>query len=394
MSVDAPTTTPITTPPSQTKKQRKWLFAAVLFLLLVFVVLILMEDTADVSQRELDVVRPEVSVVSVTPGSHSGYIEAFAEITPRWQTVLSAQVDGEIITMSPLTLVGQRVAKGDLLLAIESREYQAQLHEAQEALAQAQLQFLQEQKRAQLAYDDWQLSGMEGQPTSLALNKPQLDLAKKSVAAAEARIKAAQQQLNYTQVRAPFSGYVRQRQVSLGQTIAAGEPLLELIGDGVQDITVALTEQQWRLLGVASEFNESKLVANLYADNDDLIATAVVQRGGAYVDPETRQYQLHLTVDTAESHLPSGLFVQVRLPTLPATQSLSVPAGSLTQDGNVWYVDDDERLQRFTADLLFYHQGRPIVAAPDTTVTTWRIATLPLASFLPGLAVTAKEIVR
>lgn len=390
MSVDAP----IVTPPSQTKKQRKWLFAAVLFLLAVFAVLIMMDDTADVSQRELDVVLPEVSVVSVTSATHSGYIEAFAEITPRWQTVLSAQVDGEIIEMSPLALVGQRVTKGDLLVAIESREYQAQLREAQEALAQARLFLMQEQQRAQLAYNDWHLSGMAGQPSSLVLNKPQLDLAKKSVAAADAWVEAAKQQLSYTQVRAPFSGYVRQRQVSLGQTIAAGEPLLELIGDGTQDITVALTEQQWLLLGVASDLNESTLVASLHTDNGDQLATAVVHRGGAYVDPETRQYQLHLTVDTAESHLPSGLFVQVRLPTLPAKQSLSVPAGSLTQKGHIWYVDDDDRLQRFTADLLFYHQGRPIVAAPDTAVTTWRIATLPLASFLPGLAVTAKEIVR
>ena len=115
----------------------------------------------------------------------------------------------------------------------------------------------------------------------------------------------------------------------------------------------------------------------------------VIQKTSA-LPKATRQHKVFLVIDgpAAEGVL-SGDFVSVLLPGITVASALDIPASALTQEGYVWHVDADNRLQRLQPDVLFRRRDRVIVRAPEDG-ETWRIATTPLVSFLPGLTVRAQ----
>ena len=86
----------------------------------------------------------------------------------------------------------------------------------------------------------------------------------------------------------------------------------------------------------------------------------------------------------------SGDFVRVLLPGVTVSDALDIPASALTQEGYVWHVDTDDRLQRIHPGVLFRRQDRVIVSAPEGG-DTWRVARTPLVSFLPGRRVRAQD---
>lgn len=364
-----------------------WFIGSLALLTLLILALALIEEGPDVELVNTAPYLPPVSIVLPEPQDHKSTIYVNAEVTPRWSTTLKAQVRGECIEIADMALVGQHVEKGDVLLRIEDSAYQVQVHEAEQALLEAKLVLLREQLKSAEAKRDWQRSGGNKPPADLALHKPQLEIADSAVNAAASRLQAAQRKITYTQIRAPFSGLVTARHISLGQAVTEGEELLHLIHRDQYDIAVSLNQMQWAQLSQRWR-NKEVSVRNL--DGAE-IAGALIKRGGGYLDPKKRQYKLFLEVDgLAYPDVISGDFVRILLPGRIVRHSLSIPESALTRDGFIWYVDDERRLRRFASNALYTREGNIIVNTPmkkvigDHYPSQWRIATTPLASFLVG----------
>lgn len=374
---------------------KQWLWVSLAFLALIIGILFLMEDVVDIEKKAQPLDAPPVSIVTVTPGPNKGLIRVFAEIKPHWFVQLSAHVNGQIVQMSERAVAGGRVDIDTLLVRIEDSHYKAQMHEAEQTLAEARLALLQEQKKAAQAESDWQRSGIKQSPSALTLNRPQLEIAKQSVKAAKSRLAATRKEYEYTRIKAPFTGFITQRHVSIGQTVNAGDNIVDIINDEQLDITVSLNQSQWQLLH--KDWTDNKAV--IYNDREEAVATASIKRGGGYMDPQTRQYKLFLEVEqnTSNSVL-SGEFVQVDLPGIIVENSMKLPESALTREGYIWYIDNDSRLRRFLAQVLFRAEDHVVVRTPlqrqaaGQDYDSWRIAINPLTAFLSGNAV--KPIVR
>lgn len=367
--------------------RKLWLLVSLGILALVIIVIVQLEDTVEIEQAQASHYLPLVSVVNPPPQNNRGIIHAYAELRPRWSTTLKAQVRGEIVEVTHKALAGESVKKGDLLIRIEESHYRANLHEAEQVLSEAILNLLQEKMKADQAKKNLQRSGMNITPSDLALRKPQVELAEKAVTAARSRLHAAKKSHANTRIKAPFSGVIITRHISIGQSVTEGEELLHIVHDRQQDIAVRLSKQQWAMLAE----NWQDQVAHVRNMTGTEIARARIKRGGGFVDQETRQYMLFLEIVDQSGHqvLP-GDFIQVQLPGRIAQNSLVIPESALTRDGFVWYVDDNDRLRRFFARVLFHQDDRIVIETPsndaiaDNYPASWRIATTPLASFLAG----------
>jgi multidrug efflux system membrane fusion protein len=362
--------------------RKSWLLGSLTLFCLAITAVLMMTDTADVSLQEDSYFVPKVSIVTVPIKTQAGVLQTLAEITPRWSATLKAHVGGEIIEVSSKALAGESVDKGNLLIQIEGTAYRANFANAEKELADAQLSLLQAKKRSEQAIRDWERSGLESQPSDLALNKPQLEIARKAVKASEENIKAANKQNAYTKVTAPFSGIVTQRFVSIGQTVSAGDNLVHVLDQSILDIAVSLSSRQWHNLAENWQ-QQTALVKN---DAGQVIAEALIKRGGGFLDPSTRQYKIFLEVKINDSNrVLAGEFVHIDLPGKSTPNSLRIPESAFTRDGNVWYVDTDDRLRYFASEVLFFQDNELIVTAPIVAVASeLRIITTPLASFIAG----------
>jgi membrane fusion protein, multidrug efflux system len=166
---------------------------------------------------------PQAAVPSVTVsrplqrdiGTRLGFLGQFSAID---RVELRAQVGG---TLTEIHFGdGQIVHKGDLLFVIDPRPYEIKLAEAkaqlQTAIARLALANSQLVRAQSLRRSDFGTQERVDQRTS------EQDAAKAAVEDAKARIRDAQLDLEYCRVRAPFTGRIGARQVSIGGLIAGG----------------------------------------------------------------------------------------------------------------------------------------------------------------------------
>ncbi len=363
-----------------------WIICSIGLLILVFFALGWMEDTIDIVEKEQEDYRPKISVVAVQITAHAGTIRTLAEVKPRWSATLKAHVDGEVIEVSEKAMAGEQIEKNDVLVRIEDSAYKANLAEARRSLAEANLVLLQEQSKTEQALLDWERSGLKTKPSVIALNKPQLDIAEKTVASAQANIIAAEKRSIYTTVTAPFSGIVTERFISIGQTVNIGDQLLSVLNQSKLDITVSLNSNQWKNLAESW----SQLKADVKNAEEQVVAIAKIKRGGGFLDPQSRQHKLFLEIENNETNQAlAGEFVNIELPGRSVTNTILIPASVFTREGTVWFVDATNRLRYFDSKIVFYQGDNLIVTVPeDFDNNEVQVVLSPLASFVAG-----KEII-
>ncbi|MCV0424776.1 MAG: efflux RND transporter periplasmic adaptor subunit [Roseibium sp.] len=342
-----------------------------------------LEDTADVNEVASALVLRPVGYVNAEVGEHAGLVSVFAEVKPRWQVDLRSRVAGIVTEIAPSALGGSRVDLDTVLLKLEPASYQANLEEARSALKTAEFELLQKQKKRDIALKDWRAVNPNQDPPDLAIHLPEVRVAEQSVAAAEARVGAAEFDLKSTSIRAPFDAIVTERSVSPGQSVNEGDVLFSLLDDSLLDIRVSLAPKEWALLRTGWD----TMNAELFSEAGAWIGSAMLKRGGGFLDPKSRRYQLFLEVEATEhSEVLPGQFVRVGLPGTSIGNTLRIPESALTQNGFVWFLDPSDRLQRYEAAALFRDNGEVIVKAPsgNSGGDVLRIVRLPMSAYLPG----------
>ncbi len=360
-------------------RRRLWIWLSLAAFALVLTLLSYTEDTANVTGVTAPLPPRPVSVEQVSVAPQTVEIRAFAEIKPKWSAVLSAPVSGRIEEVFGSALEGEQVETGTPLLKIEDSRYVAELASAELTLKQADLALWQAKNANYVAQADFKRNKIKP-PNDLALKLPQLAIAESAVAQAQAQVAAATRQLEDTAITAPFAAFVTERFVSLGQTVNVGDQLVTLSDNTHFELTAEISPGDWALLRKPL----ADQPAEILDQKGNVIAQAIIRRGGEFLDETTRQYRIFLdTQDDGTNAVLGGDFVTLRLSGITVASALDIPASALTQDGFVWHVDDEDRLQRLEPEVLF-RKGDRVVVRTAAERQHFQVATTPLVSFLPG----------
>jgi len=145
-----------------------------------------------------------------------GTVEAVKKAT------MSAQVSGRITSVK--FDVDDFVEKGAVIITIRNKKYKAQLKSAKAQLKEA---------RAKLKDAQLEFNRVKGLFNDKIVSESKLDKAKAALKASEARVSASQasitqaeEQLENTKIRAPFSGIVTKRHIEEGESIRIGQSLM------------------------------------------------------------------------------------------------------------------------------------------------------------------------
>jgi RND family efflux transporter MFP subunit len=161
---------------------------------------------------------PQVTVakpVSMMIADHDEYVGRFVAVE---SVEVRARVPGYLDAIHFRD--GQVVKKGDLLFTIDRRPFETTLAQAQASLAQA---------KATLAFAESDLQRAQGLTIGSVITQQTFDqrtqakrVAQATVAAQEAAVRQAALDLEFTELRAPVSGRIGDRRVSVGNLVTGG----------------------------------------------------------------------------------------------------------------------------------------------------------------------------
>ncbi len=171
---------------------------------------------------------PSLATVEVAAAAGVGGSQWDGVVQAVEQSTLSAQTSGRVAELA--ADVDARVARGAVLLRLTSVDQRAavdaaraQLRSVEAQLADAANRFKRASElvsRELISRDDFDRVKAANDATVAARD------------AAAAQLAQAEQQLGYTEVRAPYAGIVSVRHVELGETVAPGQPLFTLYAPG------------------------------------------------------------------------------------------------------------------------------------------------------------------
>lgn len=382
-------------------RRLQWLAFTAMALILVIVFWYSQKTRDDFANREIirpepEIILPDVSVVSVTTDKYQASISAFGAANPRFNVTLSAQVTGQVQSLSPSFDNGLRVKQGSTLASLENSDYQAAVTEAQQQLAEAELLFVQEQRQGQQAAIEWQSSGLSGDPDALVLRQPQLAQTQAAVNNAKAQLRSAEKDLQFTNIKAPFDALIVSRDVSPGSFVQAGAQVATLYSTDRVEISLSLSDREWQSLPAIEDMQAKKWPVLLEAVEGNGQWQGFVLRSEQHLNETTRQRSLIISVENPLDQQPilnPGTFVKATLSGIEQSGLWQLPLTSLSQRGDIWYVNEQSQLAKFPSTPVFSNANAIFIRPPETLSNqTQRVLIQPIDSYLAGMQVSPVEV--
>jgi RND family efflux transporter MFP subunit len=320
----------------------------------------------------------EVALVTPERRELAEEIRAIGSLLPFEEVPVAADLEGPVDRV--MVEVGDRVAAGQPLLAVDRATFELRLAQAEAQLAQARAQAevatRELQRKAKLLADQTisqaRFDVVEGEA----------ELARAQVAAAEAARDLAARDLDKSLLRAPFAGMVAQRMVERGQRVGVGEPLLRIANVGRLRLRFDLPERH------AGRIQQIRSVQFTTPGSDrshgaDRWAIAPI------LDTATRTATLTFVVDNRDGRLQAGASATVAIAFPEKVVRWIVPRAAVTleelprvfvaEDGvarervvTLGRLSDDEAeivsgvdsSTRVIADARGMYEGVPVTTTP------------------------------
>jgi membrane fusion protein, multidrug efflux system len=277
-----------------------------------------------------------ITVATAQKGNLGVYLESIGTVTPVYTDSITSQVNG-IVTAVHFT-EGQRVNKGDPLIDIDSRPYNATLLQAQ-GLLQRDENILAQARMDQKRYEDaWARN---------AIAKQILDDQEKLVLQDEGTVKNDQGtvqydqvQVDYCQIKSPISGKIGLRLVDPGNVVqAAGNVTLAVITQ-IEPITVIFTISEDNLGPVETRLrNHAKLAVDAFDRTAQTkIASGTLLTIDNEIDTTTGTVKGRALFDNKNNGLFPNQFVNTRLLVNTLQGVTLVPSSAVQQNGQASFV--------------------------------------------------------
>lgn len=254
-------------------------------------------------------------------------VNAAGEIGPAEQVSVRPEINGKIDVLT--VDVGDRVAKGSVLFALDDKELQNERASNKTTVERARLE-LDQAKRNYERAQELILEKLISQEL-YENTKTAYDLAKNSLERAEKEMAILEERLTKTQVRAPFDCTVLTRPVSVGQAVSGS--------GGFNSGTEVLTIADLTSMVINAHVNQAD-VPRLRPDQEvevtveavlGLKVTGVVERIApqATIKNNIKGFAARILLKNVDQRVRPGMTANIKIPVASAENVLAVPLAAV-----------------------------------------------------------------
>lgn len=300
-------------------------------------------------------------------------LEGLGTVTPINTATIHTQVQG---TLDSVDFVeGQNVKRGDVLAKIDPRVFEAQVDQAEAALARDQAAL----KNAQVNLARTQPLATRGFATQQLLDTQDSQVAQGqgTVALDKAALEAAQTQLSYTTITAPFDGITGIRHIDPGNIVHPTDTIGLVILTQLQPISIIFTLPSTDIPEVQKSIASGEASVDAYdAANTHKLDHGSLMLIDNQVDASTGTVRLKASFPNERKNLWPGSFVNIHLTVALRHDAVTVPLTAVQQGpgGTFVYVVDanhivsarDIKAGQSREDKVLIDQG---LSGDETVVT-------------------------
>lgn len=314
-----------------------------------------------------------VTAAQVHKGNVPIVLEGLGTVTPINTATIRTQVQGALESVD--FVEGKEVKRGDELAKIDPRVFEAQVDQAEAALARDQASL----KNAQTNYARTQPLAARGFATQQLLDTQDSQVAQGqgTVALDKAALEAAQTQLSYTTITAPFDGITGIRHIDPGNIVHPTDATGLVILTQLQPISIIFILPSTDIGDVQKAIASGEASVDAYdAANTHKLDHGSLMLIDNHVDASTGTVQLKASFPNEKKNLWPGSFVNIHLTIAIRHDAVTVPLTAVQQGPNgafVYIVDAnhvvsarDVKAGQSREDKVLVDQG---LAGDETVVT-------------------------
>jgi RND family efflux transporter MFP subunit len=291
---------------------------------------------------------PIVEVMEITTSDVPLKTTLIGQLDSPQNVEVRARVEGFVDQMR--FTEGTEVKQGDMLFELDKKPFLERLAAATGALGEANAALHKYQKDVDRLTPLAQKRAIPQQDLDNALAS--VDVGEAGVITAQARVESAQLDLGYCEVKAPITGLIGAKQVSIGELVGKGEPTLMATISTLDPIWFYCNVSEVEYLKAESKSREGgREIASLPltlilaggAEHPDQGRFVFIDRA---VDVKTGTLRIRAEFPNKKKLLRPGMFARVRVDLGKRPDTFTVPERALVElQGKtfVWVVGDDSK---------------------------------------------------
>jgi membrane fusion protein, multidrug efflux system len=326
-------------PQSDQPKSRWWIWALALIILGVGGLLYYQRQSAGESSKAKAAPAPRAVPITTAPakeGDIGVYVEALGTVTPVYTDTITSRVQGEIMDVHYKE--GQMVSKGDPLLEIDPRPYQAALTQVEGQLAHDQAVLSEARidlERYKSAFSRNAIAQQQVYDQEQAVLQDE-----GTVKNDEGQVENAKVNLSFTHIVSPIEGRVGLRQVDPGNIVQANSSTPLVVVTQLQPITVIFSVAEDYLPQIQQQLRQghTMTVTALDRTQEKQIATGSLLTLDNQIDTTTGTVKLKAIFPNKDESLFPNQFVNARLLVETQHNATLVPTAAIQRNAQGAFV--------------------------------------------------------
>lgn len=305
---------------------------------------------------------------------------------------LSAAATGPVSWVSPSLRAGGYFAANEVILRVDSSDYETALERARSSLQQAETD-------ARHAREEFERNSVLAEQRLISESQlrdlqRQADNSAGRVRDAQGAVAQAELDLSRSEIRAPFDTIVESSSIDLGQHVGRGQALAVLLSADEVEVRLPLAVTQLSYLDIplgargelADDISPVVSISGRLGDSVQSWEGRLV-RMEASIDTASNAVQAIVRVNqtTAEIPLPIGLYVEAAIQGRKVDDLIALPRDVVRGNNRVLVVDTENRLWYREVDIMRLENDRVLIQGG--LADGERICLSPIQAVVDGMRV-------
>ncbi len=345
-------------------------------------------------------------------------IRAFGEVVARREVELHPLVAGPVVEVGPNFVDGGLIHVGELLIAIETLDYETAVREIEAQIAENRgrieeyqnerfgeedkLEIFQEQRhlnridlerrerltergtgsqksldQARLAFNTAATRVIETQQAIARLTS-MIDQRSAQIERLEASLERAREDLRRTRLKAPFDGFLSNISTAIGRRVSQADRIGILTDSNQLEAKFHLSDRDFARLIESADYVGRQVKILWRIGRQQIAYRAVIDRIDSTIDPRSGGIQLYarIEIESARDALRPGAFIEVLIPDRTYKNVIRLPKSAI-YEGDLIYLIRAGRLEPKSVNVLAQDGATVLVrgdVSEDELIVTSRFA--------------------